>query len=84
MEKRFPGHQLSDRLEALNFAFHQLAKTLYEAGQLDIPALRENLGNAEWIFAGSTQGILDEVRQLSFGLEETRVRALLPDPHERS
>lgn len=84
MEKKFPGHQLADRLEALDFAFHQLAKTLHEAGQLDIVALRENLSSAEWIFQDSSQGTRNEVLRLSAGLEDMRVRALPPDHPERS
>lgn len=84
MERKFPGHQLADRLEALEFAFHMLAKTLHESGQLDIAALRENLSSAEWLFQGSAQGIQEEVLRLSYGLEDTRVRALPPDHSEEN
>lgn len=84
MAQKFPGHQLADRLEALEFAFQMLAKTLHVSGQLDIAALRENLSSAEWIFQGSAQGIREEVLRLSYGLEDTRVRALPPDHSEKS
>ena len=78
MSKRFPGHQLAERVEALEFAFHHLAKTLHESGQLDIVVLRENLDNAEWIYQDTSPGTLSAVRQLSYGLEDMRVRALPP------
>lgn len=82
MEKRFPGHHLADRLDALEYVLHELVKTLHEQGQLDIAALCENLSNAEWLFQGSAPGIQAEVLRLRDGFEDTRVRALPRDPPE--
>lgn len=84
MAAQFPGHQLADRLDALEYAYLQLAKTLHEQQQLDIAALRENLSNAEWIFQDSAPGILEAVLRLSDTLEDTRVRALPQDNQENT
>lgn len=61
--------QQDSQLEALRFAFHHLARTLHESGQLSIPALLENLDNAEWLFADKRPGTLDAVRQIAVGLD---------------
>lgn len=63
------GEQKDAQLEALRFAFHQLARSLHESGQLSIPLLLENLGNAEWLYADKRPGTLDAVRQLAAGLD---------------
>lgn len=37
-------------LEALRFAFLELAAALHEAGTLDLDAVAGRLGNAEWLY----------------------------------
>lgn len=79
MDKAFPGHRLADQIEALNFAYLMLARTLHEQGQLDIAALRENLSNAEWIFQDSEPGILAAVLPLSDALADMQHQAAPTD-----
>lgn len=70
-----PGHfppwsaeQQDAQIEALRFVLHELMRTLHESGQLHIPALQENLSNAEWIFADKRPDTLEAVRLLSVWL----------------
>lgn len=72
------AEQQDAQLEALRFAFHHLARTLHENGQLSIPALNENLRNAEWLFADKRPDTRDAVRQIAAGLDymQTKVKPL--------
>jgi hypothetical protein len=60
----FSGERQDAEIEALRFAFCELARCLHETGVLDMQTLQEGLGNAEWLFSNSPM-TLESVRWLS-------------------
>lgn len=61
-------------LEALRYAFVELARCLHEKNQLDLRTLSGQLGNAEWLFADKSPRTLESVQELREILDYTRAK----------
>lgn len=61
-------------LEALRYAFVELARCLHEGNLLDLQTLSGQMGNAEWIFADKSPRTLESVRELRGTLDYMRAK----------
>lgn len=74
--------QRDAQIEALRFAFCELAASLHEQGVLDIQQVNASLGNAEWIYADKSPDTLSAVRWIVDNLAYMRTK-LKPRTHRR-
>lgn len=65
-------------LEALRYAFCELARCLHEQAVLDLRTLSGQMGNADWIYADKSPRTLESVQSLRDTLDY--IRAKLGEP----
>ncbi len=85
VRRHFPpwvSDQRDAQIEALRFAFLELARALHEHGALDMNAVSGNLGNGQWLYAGKSPDTAAAVAWLADSLAATRGE-LGPPPHRR-
>lgn len=66
--------QRDAQIEALRFAYCDLAKTLHEQGVLDMQEASASLSSSEWLFEGNSPGTLKAVRWLAGTLDYMRTK----------
>lgn len=66
--------QRDAQIEALRFAFCELAAALHEQGALDIQRVNANLGNAQWIYADKSPDTQNAVRWMTDTLAYMRTK----------